>query len=418
MRSRERVLTALRHEEPDRVPIDVGGTPSSGIAAAAYRRLKQHLEYGTRTRISDLMQWLAEIDPQVRQFLGGDVVPLHRRRSFFGMAMDDWKMWTAPDGCVYEVPGAFKPVTLPDGSLELQDAEDPQRVLGHMPAGGGYFEPADRPFAAAHTQADIDACTFPALDDADLTWLAREAQRLSEETDCAIVGEFGGSLLGRGQILFGFARFMEMLAAEPDLALYWLERQTMAYIDMLSRYLPAVRDYIHVIMFGDDLGTQQNLMISPGMYRAMIKPFQARLFAYVKQHSDLYVFLHSDGAIRPLIPDLIEIGVDILNPVQISAAGMNPAELKREFGQHLTFWGAGVDTQHVLPYATTQSLRDHVRQLIDIFAPGGGYVFAAVHNILSEVQPDRILAIYQTAQAHSYRSAQSTNPIPNLGGIQ
>lgn len=402
MNSRERVLTALQHEEADRVPIDVGGTPSSGIAAAAYRRLKQHLGYGAHTRISDLMQWLAEIEPDVRQFLGGDIIPLHMRRSFFGMPMENWKVWKAPDGWDYEVPGEFNPVASPDGRLELWNSEDPKRMLARMPSEGIYFEPMEPPLASARTQADIDEYSFPVLDNVDVMWLLQNAQWLYEETDCAIVGEFGGSLLGRGQITFGFSRFMEMLALNTDLVLYWLERQTKAYIDMLSHYLPTVGDYIHVIMFGDDLGTQQNLQISPEMYRTVFKPFQAKMFAYVKQHSSLFILLHSDGAISPIIPDLIEIGVDILNPVQISADGMDPIKLKHEFGKYLSFWGAGVNTQHVLPFASAHDLREHISQLIDIFAPGGGYVFAPIHNILSETQPDRILSIYQIAQACSY----------------
>jgi uroporphyrinogen decarboxylase len=406
MNSRDRVLTTLRHEEPDRVPIDVGGTPSSGISAKAYRRLKLHLGYDQNTRIVDLMQWLAEIEPNVRQILGGDVVPLRMRRSFFGMPMVNWKIWKSPDGRTYEVPGDFNPILATDGRLELWSSNNPQRVLGRMPSEGIYFEPVEMPLAMADTMADINSYSFPFLDEEDLEWLSMKAQSLFRETECAIVGQFGGSLLGRGQLTFGFSNFMEKLALNSELVMHWLERQTEAYLEMLSQYLPVVNKHIDVIMFGDDFGTQQNLQISPEMYRTIFKPLQEKMFTYVKQNSSLYILLHSDGAIRPIIPDLIEIGLDVLNPVQISAAGMNPTELKEEFGKHLVFWGAGVDTQRVLPVANIHDLREHIIDLIDVFSRGGGYVFAPVHNILEDIQPDRILLIYQIPQAYLYHSTR------------
>ncbi len=396
MNSRDRVLTTLKHQEPDRVPIDLGGMRSTGIMATAYNALKSHLRIiGGQTRLYDIGQQLAVPEPPILERFGVDVLPLPRAPVGLDPSNPSWKPWTLPDGSPAEVPSGFNPIRNEHGDWLLID--DKGHVTRRMPAGGLYFFNVYAPLAEAITIAEIEAYEMPVMSDEELSWLRAEARRLYETTDKAIMGEFGGNILEWAQSLRGWERFMLDMAGDPKLAQALTEKLVENHIANLARYLDAVGEYIQIIQMGDDLGTQGGPQISPRMYRQFIKPYQQQLYQYVKTHSDLYVFLHTCGSIYRLIPDLIEIGVDILNPVQISAAEMDPARLKREFGHDVVFWGGGADTQHVLPSATPQTVRQHVRQLIEIFGPGGGYVFCQVHNIQANVPPENIVAMFEAA---------------------
>ncbi len=403
MNSRERVLTALEHREPDRIAIDFGGMRSTGIVAPAYRRLKEYLGLdGPPPKVYDLFQWLAEPEPEVLERLGGDVVQLHRYEPAFGINIEEWKPWRAPDGLEYRVPADFNPVQAEDGSLEIRDKTDPDRVIAVMPGNGFWFDQVYFPLAEAKTYQDIDNFTWEVITDEEIEWLSAQAKWLHQETDRAILAAFGGNLFEGGHSDFGYQRFMELLALDRDLAEYYLDKKANAWVEMLKRYLPAVKDYVHVIQVGDDLGMQSGPQISPGMYRELFKPYHERIYRYIRENSDLYIFLHSCGGFYELIPDLIEIGVQILNPVQVSAAGMDPIRLKKEFGDDLTFWGGGLDTQHTLIHGSLEDIRREVKEMIDVFAPGGGFVFTQIHNIQQEVSPDRVMAIYDTAQEYGH----------------
>lgn len=400
MNSRERVLTALRHQEPDRVPIDLDGMRSTGIMAVAYNRLKAYLGMTDgETKLYDIMQQLAHPEPPILERFGVDVLPLSRPSWGLDPTNPAWKPWTLPDGSPALVPSGFEPVQDERGAWLMLDDEG--HVTYRMPAGGLYFDGVYHPLAEATTVAEIEAFELPDISDEELAWLRREARRLYETPDIsdnkAIMGEFGGNILEGAQGLRGWDRFMMDMAGDPKLAQALAQKLADHYVVNLPRYLDAVGDYIQIIQMGDDLGTQRGPQMSPDMYRRIIKPCHRQVYEYVKTHSDLYIFLHSCGSIYKLIPDLIEIGVDILNPVQISAAEMDPARLKREFGQDVVFWGGGADTQHVLPNGTLEEVRQHVRELIEIFAPGGGYVFCQVHNIQADVPPENIVAMFEAA---------------------
>jgi uroporphyrinogen decarboxylase len=398
MNSRERVLTTLRHQEPDRVPIDLDGMASTGITAIAYNRLKAHLGLrGGETKVYDLSQQLAHPESPVLERFGVDVLPLTRAPLGFDPARPAWKPWPLPDGSPAMVPSGFNPVQSERGDWLILDAGG--HVTHRMPAGGLYFDEVYHPLSGATTVAEIEALELPDLSNEELLWLGSEARRLNETTDKAIVGHFGGSILEAAQGLRGWERFMMDLALEPRLAQALAQKLADHYLANLPRYLDAVGDWIQIIQMGDDLGTQRGPQMSPQMYRKMIKPYHRHVYEYVKTHSDLYLFLHSCGSIYALIPDLIELGVDILNPVQISAAEMDPARLKREFGRDIVFWGGGADTQHLLPYATPDQIRQHVRELLQTWAPGGGYVFCPVHNIQANVAPESVVAMFEAALA-------------------
>ncbi|MCR4406759.1 MAG: uroporphyrinogen decarboxylase family protein [Anaerolineae bacterium] len=395
MNSRARVLTALRHEEPDRVPIDLGGMASTGIHAVAYNRLKRYLGLGGTTRVFDITQHLAEVEEPVRRRFGVDVIALPRFEVLPGVHNIHWQPWTLPDGSPAEISADFHPVRAADGGWEICSPEG--MVLYRMPRNGFYFDPVEAPLAHADPTT-LCSLELPRIGDEELRLLRERACTLYTETEYAIVGAFGGNLLEMGQSLRGWTQFMIDLASEPDWLEDFLERITEMWMESLARYLDAVGEYIQVIQFGDDLGGQQRLLISPAMYRRLFKPRHRRMYEYVHAHSNCAVFLHSCGAIYELIPDLIEAGVDVLNPVQTSAAGMDPARLKREFGDRSVFWGGGCNTQYVLPRGTPAEVAADVRERLRIFAPGGGYVFAAIHNILPEIPPENVVTMFDAVR--------------------
>jgi len=346
-------------------------------------------------KLYDIMQQLAHPEPPILERFGVDVLPLPRASWGLDPANPAWKPWALPDDSPALVPAGFNPVRNERGDWLVLD--DKGHVTYLMPAGGLYFDQMYHPLAEATTIAEIEAFDLPDISDEEMVWLRRKARRLYETTGKAIMGELGGNILEAAQNLRGWEQFMVGMAREPKLAQALAQKLADHYTANLPRYLDAVGDYVQIIQMGDDLGTQRGPQMSPRMYRQIIKPAHRQVYEYVKTHSDLYIFLHTCGSIYRLVPDLIEVGVDILNPVQISAAEMDPARLKREFGQDVVFWGGGADTQHVLPNATPEEVRQHVQELIEVFAPGGGYVFCQVHNIQANVPPENVVAMFETA---------------------
>jgi uroporphyrinogen decarboxylase len=392
MTSRARVLAALRHQEGDRVPVDLGGMRSTGIMALAYRRLRDHLGLpGTLPRVYDVGQQLAEPEMDVLERFGCDVIDLENSLGRWG----EWQRWTLPDGGPCELPADVQLERVDGDWFLVQDGVRAAR----MPAGGFYFDQVYWPLAEARSVADLERYAWLHHSDARLRALQERAAWLYHNTDFAIMGGFGGNIVEMGQALLGWERFMMEMAYGGAFIEAFLDWMADNWIADLERYLEVVGPYIHIIQMGDDLGSQAGPLLSPEMYRALIWPRHKRIYDVVHAKSDLYLFLHSCGAIAPLIPDLIEAGVDILNPVQISAAGMDPAMLKRQYGDRLVFWGGGCDTQRVLPYAQPEEVRAHVRERVEIFAPGGGFVFCQVHNIQAGVPPENVVAMYEGVQS-------------------
>ena len=390
MTSRERVRAALAHQVPDRIPLDLGATESSGMTGIAYNRLKPHLGLATPTRVVEPFQQVALIDEPVLAALQVDAVPLHfePRR---------WRPTTFADGSAGEVPERWVETVLPDGSREVR--ADDGRVAARMPAAGFYFEPGDPPLAHVTSAAQIDP-ESPHIRDFDLpgfsdeTWAERteRATRL-QATGRAVVGNLCCHFLAAGQILRGYTTFMCDLMAEKALAHALLEALCQAYERRTETYLNALGAHLDVILVNDDLGTQNGPMLSPNLYREMIKPYQKRFFGYLRRRFQGALLLHSCGAIGEFIPDLIECGVQAINPVQITAHGMDPQRLKREFGRDMVFWGGGCDTQGTLNKGTPAQVREQVRRNIGIFGAGGGFVFTQVHNVQPDVPPENVLAM-------------------------
>ncbi len=224
--------------------------------------------------------------------------------------------------------------------------------------------------------------------------LAAGAKALRARTDRAILGLFGGNLLEVGQFLYRNDNFLMLLAADPARAGEFLDRLVEIHLANLERFLTAVGRYIDIIVFGDDLGMQNGPQMSRAMYRELFMPRHARLWKRAKELADVKVMLHTCGGIRPLLPDLIEAGLDAVNPVQITCAGMDAAALKADFGGKITFWGGGCDTRFVLAKAAPQDIQQHVRRQVEILNRGGGFVFQQVHNVLADVPPENVIAMF------------------------
>jgi uroporphyrinogen decarboxylase len=396
MNSRQRLITSLQHKEPDRIPLDLDSMAASGIAGMAYNSLVNHLDIpSTETRLWDPYQLLAIPESHLLRHFHIDTLPV--RLPIPGMNPNNprWKSWNLPDGSSAFIPEGFNPQKNTHGDWFLVDAVGNQ--THKLPKDGFYFDQTFIPLANAETPSDIKSFPFVYLNKQDCKLIASHAKHLYESSDKGIVCRFRGSILEVACELRGWENFMVDLAINQKMAHALMQKILDSYLEILPYYLELIAPYSQVIVLGDDLGDQQNTLFSPQMYKQMIKPYHQQLVQTIKSNSDLFVFFHSDGNIRTLIPDLIEIGIDIINPVQVSANQMNPKELKKQFGKDIVFWGASVDSQHTLPFAKQQQVSAQVRELIDIFAPGGGYVFAPIHNIQAKVPPENIVAMYETA---------------------
>jgi uroporphyrinogen decarboxylase len=402
MNPRERVLAALNHEQPDRVPIDFSGHRSSGIAAIAYRKLRDALSLEPRPiRVYDPVQQLAIVDEDVRQRFHVDTIELGRA---FALEDGDWSDWTLPDGSPCQMPAWALPEREDTGWVIRSPSGRP---LARMPDGALYFEQCYWPFLE---KDDLDQlptalsenmwCAVQSppgplvAGDEGPRVLADGARKLREESDKAILGLFGGNLLEVGQFLYRNDQFLTLLAADPSRATDFLDRLVEIHLENLERYLAAVGPFIDIIVFGDDLGMQNGPQMSPNMYRSLFKPRHARLWQRAKELADVKVMLHCCGGVRPLLDDLIEAGLDAINPVQISCVGMEASGLKADFGDRLTFWGGGCDTHRTLNEATPNEIRTHVHEQVSLLQPGGGFVFQQVHNILADVPPENVIAMF------------------------
>lgn len=376
MNSRQRVLLTLDHKEPDRIPIDLGATIVSSITKSSYIPLKQHLGIPLEEiKLLDYVQQLPYLDEALMQRFGVD------------FRMVQLPAATAPELKVFEEGNYYAFIDRWGSKL-------------HMPKEDGYyFDWVEFPIKEFTLEA-LDRYAWPRPDPKKyILQLGEQAKYLYENTDYALVGSavIGGGIFEQPARTIGMENFLIAMVAEPKFADRLMEQITDIYIESCDNYLDEVGQYIQVFTYWDDVNTQNGWMISPDTYRKMIKPKQRRLVDAIKKKTNAKIFFHGCGAAFDLIPDLIDLGFDIFNPVQVSAAGMDTKRLKQTYGQDITFWGGGVDTQRVLPFGTTTEVIDEVKRRIDDLAPGGGFVFAAVHNIQAQVPPENILALFDTA---------------------
>jgi uroporphyrinogen decarboxylase len=407
MHRRERVLAALNHCQPDRIPVDIDGYRSSGIAALAYVKLRKYLGLPAKiVYVFDPIQQLARVDEDVLERFGGDTVEMGRG---FPLAESAWADWELRDGTPCKIPAWALPEPH-EGDWVLRSRSG--RILARMPRSGFYFSQEYFPFAGGYDLKNIQGAMAesmwtgiaippgPLVEGPEgLAKLAEGAKALRSRTDRAIIGIFGGSLFETGQFLLRNDNYFLLLASEPAKAHDFLDRLVEIHLQNLDKYLGAVGKYIDVILFSDDLGMQTGPQISPAMYREFFKPRHRIMWERAKKLANVKVKLHSCGGVKELLPDLIEAGLDAINPVQISCRGMDARELKAEFGKEIVFWGGGCDTQEILPSATPEAVRQHVKRQVEILGPGGGFVFQQVHNIQADVPPENIVAMYDSVNS-------------------
>ncbi len=407
MKSRERILCAISHREPERIPLDLGATPSSCISAVAYRDLLRHLGLShLKNRVYDVIQEIAQPESELLDLFGVDAVDTGRH---FNSSPDYWHELELIKGCPAFYPKWFNPVEQDDGSW-LAPGETGE-FIGKMPSGGTFFDQIVFPYLDGYPENFRDLgndMTRTIWGGFGLTpfdmagepgfWekLREKAADLRSVTDKALVLGVGCNLFEWGTFLRRIDNFLTDLYLEPDNVHRLLDALMVRHMDFLGKVCEAVGDIVDIIKFGDDLGTNTGPFMPAEIYRKFFRDRHSEMCDYVRKNSRAHTMLHCCGGIYELIPELIGAGFEILNPVQINAYGMEPVRLKREFGDAITFWGGGCDTQSVLNMASPGKVKDHVKRNIEIFGRGGGFVFAAVHNILPDVPPENIIAMYET----------------------
>ena len=378
--SRRRVEAALNHREADRVPFDLGGSILTGMHVEAYRRLRAHLGLPeVAIEIEDPIQQLARIDEDVKQRLGVDVYGLNPG-SPEGFEARQWSE---------------------DGYDKL---EDEWGIAWWKPQDGGlYYDMRVHPLRSVERVADLSRFTFPdPVDGGRFAGLAERADHLMNDRQVAyILGRNAPGIFEVSLWIRGYEKFYRDMLANQPLAEAILDTVCENKMKYWERAFEILGDDVMMVSEADDLCSQDQCLVSPELYRKLIKPRHARLFSHIKKHGPDHVkiFYHCCGAVAPLIPDLIESGIDVLNPVQVSAAGMDTRELKRVYGNDLVFYGGGVDTQRVLPHGSVQEVQDEVRRRIDDLAPGGGFVFSPVHNVQADVPPENYVAMWEALRA-------------------
>jgi uroporphyrinogen decarboxylase len=370
MTHRERVLAALKHKQPDRVPIDLAGTFASTITLGGYERLKGYLGIKKETIVMSKRSQTAQPPEEVLLRFDIDTRGIQPR---------------GPAGWVDKI--------FPDGSYQ-----DEWGVIRSRPPEGGHFYVSGSPFAGEPSLQDIRDYHWPdPRDPGFVEGLAEEARRLHWETDFAVALNLPVGIVHQAQFLRGYEEWLTDLILNPTLVEALMDKLLEIYMIVGERMIEAAGGDFDLIFYGDDVAFQNGPMMSMPLYRKMIKPRHRQLFAHLKAKAKVPLLFHSCGSVYPLMEDLTEIGVDCINPVQVSARDMETKRLKREFGDRMAFWGA-IDTHKVLPFGTPQEVRAEVKRRIEDLGPGGGYILNSVHNLQPEVPPENIVAMFEAAK--------------------
>ena len=369
MTHRERVVAALSHREPDLVPIDFGGKRDTSIVIAGYERLKEHFGVQAPNVLTSRMMQVVDVDEQIMGALDTDTRGVY--------------------------PAGPPDETIGDG--RYRDEWGVERV---RPRKSLYYDQLEFPLSGSITPDDIARYDWPDPDDpVRTTGLKERVKQVREQTDCAIVLNLPSAFVHTSQYLRGFEDWFMDFVRDPKLLAYLFDAVLDIDLAICRRLLEEVGSEVDVLMASDDLGLQGGPMISPDVYRELLKPRHAKYFGLMHELSPAKVLFHSCGSVADLIGDFVDTGVDVLNPVQVSATGMEPARLKKEWGGKLAFWGA-IDTQHVLPHGTVAEVEAEVERCIEALGEGGGYVVSAVHNLQPDVPTDNVLAMYRHARAY------------------
>lgn len=412
MRSRERVLMSLNHQTPDFLPVDFGSTSVTGMHVSCVAALRERFGLERQlVKVWEPTQMLGWIDDDLKHLLGIDTEPVFPRKANFGLVLDGWKPWRMPDGLEVLVPGNFEVTVDGNGDTLIHPHGDRDAPpSGRMPAGGYFFDAIIRqqPFEEEDLNPEDNVEEFTLLSDADLDHLTQAAQK-ARATERAVVGKFGsgfgdiavvpGTGLKHPKGIRDVAEWYMSIRSRPEYIHAVFARQVEILLENLRRAHARMGPLIDVLyVCGTDFGTQTSTFCSAATFRELWLPYYQRVNDWVHRNTNWKTFKHSCGSVVKFIPLFLEAGFDILNPVQVSAAGMDPETLKQGFGDRLTFWGGGVDTQRTLAFGTPEEVRAQVRRHCDIFSRGGGYVFNAVHNVQARTPVENIVAMFQVVR--------------------
>jgi len=414
MTSRDCVNLTLNHKESDKIPLDLGGSGVTGMHVSSVYQLRQALgldESGTPVKVIEPYQMLGEIKPDLMEALGVDIIPVEGQRTMFGFKKQGWRAWMTFDGTPVLVPAGFNTDPEPNGDILMYPEGDKSAPpSGRMPKSGWYFDSIVRqePIDDDHLHIEDNLEEFGYISDEDLAYFRNETKRLFNETDKAIFGSFGGTSFGdialvpAAQLKYpkGIRDIEEWYIStvvRRDYVYKIFERQCEIALANLEKIYQAVGNKIAaVFVTGTDFGMQTGAFISNKVYRDLYMPFHKIVNDWIHKNTNWKSFIHSCGSVWALINDFIEAGFDILNPVQCSAAGMEPVNLKKKFGDRISFWGGAIDTQKTLPFGTPDEVRREVIERIKIFGPGGGFIFNAIHNIQARTPVENLIALFDT----------------------
>ena len=398
MNSRERVIAAIERSDLDRIPVDFGGTAVSTILAEAYDKLLKKFNIHKDVRIADTSQLFVYVDEEIVDLYNVDVIPLYPLRDFMGVRRDRrWKDWLTPhDETPVRISRDFNPKRMDDGAYIWETGG----YIYRLPSEGFYFDSIKSPLENAGTIEDIEEYEIPVMDDEEKEWYGRMAGKLRRETDKFIVADIVGGWTDIAGPMMGNANFYMATVANKPVVHALMEKLNEVWkrrVDILTKV--AGKNIDAIIMYSD-LGTERGGMYSPQTVKEMFIPYIKDFYDYVRNVSNYYIVFHSCGSIYEYIPALIDAGVNILNPVQVGAANMEPEKLKREFGRHITFWGGAVDPQHVLASGSPEEVSEYSIHCTEIFKEGGGFVFTQPHNIQPGVPPENVIALYEAGNEH------------------
>ncbi|NLG24912.1 MAG: methyltransferase [Clostridiales bacterium] len=414
MSARSRVLRALNHRQPSAIPVDFGGTTVTGMHVTCVDALRAHLGLPREpVKVVDTYQMLGEIAPDLARAIGADVFSVAPGRDMFGNRMGVWKEWRLPNGLAVLVPAGMATTVDERGDTLIYPQGDlTAPASGRMPKGGFYFDAIVRqpPIDDDCLNPDDNLEEFARLTGEDLRWYAARVEAAEASGRAVLVGVGGTGLGGIAQVPAPFlkhprgirdvAEWYISIAERPAYLRAVFERQTDIALYNLRAMHQAFGDRIDIIYIcGTDFGTQTGTFCSPATFRSLYLPYYRKMNDWVHAHTAWKTFKHSCGAVADFIPLFIEAGFDILNPVQCSAAGMEPAALKARFGRDIVFWGGGIDTQRVLPFGTPAEVRAQVLRRCEIFAQGGGFVFGAVHNVQPNTPIENIAAMLDAVRS-------------------
>lgn len=405
MTSRERVWKAINHEEPDMIPIDIGGTKSTGMHVDTFCQIGKELGIDAELpRVPDVFQMLCRMDEPVRSWLHTDVLQIENFIEYFDLKNCHWKPWTDHAGNRILMPGEFEPVSDDKGTLYLHDKNG--KICAFMAPDGCYFDRyvdpgyrmPDKLMEPEEWKAQI-----PLYDEEELRVLENTARFMHENTEYSLVGGYAKLKVCTSGIFAGqtLNEWLCTLLLEPEYAFEILDATAERNIENLRLYLQAVEPYIDVIFVSTtDYGTQRAELFGPDVFKELYVPTLKKVNDFIHENSHCKTLYHSCGSIRRIIGYMIEAGVDCLNPIQTNTANMDPAELKAEYGDRLTFWGGGVETQTVYTYGTPKEVEEQIKERIKIFSPGGGFIFSPIHNTQNNVPFENICAMRDTILKH------------------